>query len=258
MHLLAMPSAAASYQGTQVMESIWLLDDLIRAPKDYEHWLERYSSGVIFRLAFGRRILTGKEEEVRRIFAVVHNVERVASPGAYLVDTFPSLMSLPTVVAPFKRELEGLHQEELSLYRKLRDDVGSEAEGPDCWERVAIEKGDEFGLTPDQAAYVIGAMFEAGSGTTAAAMMTFLLAMVLHPEALKKLQEELDQVVGDARLPNFDDMPNLPLVRATVKETMRWRPVTAGGIPHQLTKDDVYEGFFIPAGTNIHANQWSA
>ena len=82
--------------------------------------------------------------------------------------------------------------------------------------------------------------FEAGAGTTAAAMMSFILAMVLHPSALRSLQQEIDAVVGDDRLPTFDDMLNLPHVRATVKETLRWRPVTAGGVPHQLTQDDTY------------------
>lgn len=28
------------------------------------------------------------------------------------------------------------------------------------------------------------------------------------------------------------------------------------GVPHQLTKDDVYNGFFFKKGTNFHANQW--
>ena len=33
--------------------------------------------------------------------------------------------------------------------------------------------------------------------------------------------------------------------------------MTAGGIPHFSTKDDIYEGMFIPAGTNVHPNQWA-
>ena len=70
------------------------------------------------------------------------------------------------------------------------------------------------------------------------------------------MQEETDPVVGDQRMPGFDDIPNLPVCRAVIKEVMRWRSVTAGGFPHELVKDDVYEGFFFPAGTNVHPNQW--
>ena len=28
-------------------------------------------------------------------------------------------------------------------------------------------------------------------------------------------------------------------------------------MPHRLTKDDIYDGYFIPAGATIHANQWA-
>ena len=104
---------------------------------------------------------------------------------------------------------------------------------------------------------VVGTMFEAGSGTTSAAMMSFMLAMTLHPGWFKKIQQEVDRVCGDRRLPSLDDVAQLPTIRAVVKEVLRWRPVTAGGLPHMCTKDDVYEGFFIPAGTVMHANQWA-
>lgn len=51
-------------------------------------------------------------------------------------------------------------------------------------------------------------------------------------------------------------MPNLPLVRACVKETLRFYPVTGGGFPHKLTQDDVYEGYYLRAGTVMHPVQW--
>jgi hypothetical protein len=35
---------------------------------------------------------------------------------------------------------------------------------------------------------------------------------------MQKLQEEVDNVVGDDRLPEFVDMPQLPRVRAVAKE----------------------------------------
>jgi cytochrome P450 len=232
---------------------------LIREPEKYEHWFQLYSAAVVFRLAFGKRLETGDEEELKRIVAVNHHLERVASPGAYLVDAFPSLMKLPTFLAPFKRELEGLHDEEHSLFRGLLENVRmrmKDGTAPKCWERDFLESQENLDLTDDQGAYVVGTMFEAGSGTTSAAMMSFMLAMVLHPQWFRMLQAEVDQL-SENRLPLIDDVPQLPTVRAAVKEVLRWRPVTAGGLPHASTKDDVYEGFFIPAGTVVHANQWA-
>ncbi|KAK4498569.1 hypothetical protein PRZ48_011227 [Zasmidium cellare] len=39
--------------------------------------------------------------------------------------------------------------------------------------------------------------------------------------------------------------------------TLRWRPTAAGGIPHTLTQDDHYEGYFFPKDTIFFANAWS-
>ena len=268
MHHLTMSSMADTYQPIQEEESINLLHDLIRDPSNYERWFERYSAGLIMRLAFGQMVYTGEESYVKRILATVHTVERIASPGAYLVDTVPWLMYLPDFLAPFKREGKVLHAEELDVFRSLQTDV---AERLDSGDKTAsgtftakfLTKQSEYDLSADEGAYVVGTLFEAGAGTTPAALMSFMLAMTLHPAALHALQAELDAVVGPSRLPTFTDIPSLPRVRATVKETLRWRPVTAGGVPHMLTKDDIYQpspngpSYFLRAGTNIHGNQWA-
>ena len=266
MHHLTMSSVATTYQPIQEEESIRMLRDLIREPKEYERWFERYAAGLVMRLAFGQMVYTGNEPNVRRIMAVVHTVERVASPGAYLVDMFPFLMYLPSFLAPFKREGARLHAEELNLFQSLQSDVRlrlrqGDASAESTFTAKFLNAKDEYGLSDDEGAYVVGTLFEAGAGTTAAALMSFLLAMVCHPAELAKLQAELDEVVGKDRLPTFDDIPKLPRVRATAKETLRWRPVTAGGVPHLLVKDDVYEydgqKLFLRKGTNVHGNQWA-
>ena len=259
MHTLTMPTAATSYQPLQIYESERLLYDLLRTPDQYEELFERYAGGVIMRLAYGKTIETGDEPHIRDALRVVHTVERVASPGAYLVDTFPSLMYLPSWLAPFKREAASLHDFEITLFRGLIGEVREkvkQGKASRCFTTTFLEKQAEFGLSDDQGAYVIGTLFEAGAGTTAAALCSFCLAMVHYPEWQDEMQREVDRVVGEERMPEFDDIPELPTVRAVTKEVLRWRPVTAGGVPHELVKDDVYDGLFFPAGTNVHANQW--
>jgi len=107
-----------------------------------------------------------------------------------------------------------------------------------------------------EGAHVLGSMYEAGAGTVAAAVLSAILAMCRYPEWLRKMQDEIDHVVGNKRMPSFNDIPELPIVRAFYKETLRWRPVTAGGFPNRLMKDDVYEGYHIPKGVNVHGNIW--
>ena len=55
-------------------------------------------------------------------------------------------------------------------------------------------------------------------------MKSFMLAMTLFPDIQKRAQAEIDIVVGDGRLPSFEDRERLPFVEAIVKELLRWRP----------------------------------
>ena len=58
---------------------------------------------------------------------------------------------------------------------------------------------------------------------TVSAIHTFILAMTLYPDVQKRAQAELDAVIGDERLPSFEDRENLPFVEALAKEVLRWR-----------------------------------
>ena len=54
---------------------------------------------------------------------------------------------------------------------------------------------------------------QAGSDTTHAGILRFLLAMILHPKVQRKGQEELDRVVGADRLPCLEEWVLCPLER---------------------------------------------
>ena len=80
---------------------------------------------------------------------------------------------------------------------------------------------------------------------------------MVFPHVITEAQKELDTVIGPHRLPQFTDEPNLPYIRAIIKETQRFRPVAPGGFPHATSKDDIYKGYLIPAGTTVFANHYS-
>ena len=80
--------------------------------------------------------------------------------------------------------------------------------------------------------------------------------MLLYPEVQAKAHEELDRVVGPNRLPNFSDQLDLPYIRATCKEILRWQPALPLGVPHSNIRNDEYRGLLIPKGATIIVNQW--
>ena len=161
MHRLCKESAAVSYQPTQTLESTRLLYDLIHKPEEYNGWLMRYSSSLIFRVGFGKSMKENNDPFLIQLFNEAHRLERVGSPGAYLVDTFPILMYLPDWLAPFKRELKAWHAEEKDIFMPLLNDVKREMEtgdAPDCWEKTYLEHSGEYDLSEERGAYVVGTL----------------------------------------------------------------------------------------------------
>ena len=56
-------------------------------------------------------------------------------------------------------------------------------------------------------------------------LVVFVYLMMNHPEVQQRAQSEIDRVVGQKRLPDFEDRASLPYVDAILRETMRWHPV---------------------------------
>ncbi|KAK5176320.1 hypothetical protein LTR44_011151 [Exophiala sp. CCFEE 6388] len=259
-HHVTQVRAAISYQPLQMKESARLVHDLILQPKRYKTLFQRYASALILRLTYGAQIETGEEDIVRLVYANQVNVERVSAPGQYLVDVLPILLWLPSWLAPFKREAAKHRQREVSLFTGLVNNVQKDVESgkaESSFTRMWLENKEKFALSDLQGTYVLGGLYSAAASTTASLAMSWVLLMVLNPEWLVKMQQELDRVIGPDRLPEFDDLTQLPMVRAVVKEVARMRPVTAGGIPHKTTADDIYNGYMIPKGSIVHPNQWA-
>ncbi len=59
---------------------------------------------------------------------------------------------------------------------------------------------------------------EGGSDSTSIYLQSFILMLVAHPDVQAKARAEIDSVVGLDRLPDIEDMDNLPYVSAVIKE----------------------------------------
>ncbi|GJE96523.1 hypothetical protein PsYK624_127200 [Phanerochaete sordida] len=81
--------------------------------------------------------------------------------------------------------------------------------------------------------------------------------MVLFPESQLPAQEELDRVLGKARLPSIEDRDALPQITALLYELLRWYPAVPLGVPHRATANIEWDGYRIPSGSTIMANAWA-
>lgn len=96
-----------------------------------------------------------------------------------------------------------------------------------------------------------------GTDTTSTAVEFTLAELMNKPELMRKLQAELDSVVGKERMVEESDMHKLPYLNAIMKEELRLHPSLPLLIPHYPTETCTVAGYTVPKGTKIFVNVWA-
>lgn len=270
LHQALSPKALELYKPTQEAEAARLCYALIENPSGWEKELERFTSSVVFCVAYGHRIDSLDARIISDRFRFMHNMASLNVPGKYLAETFPLLAQVPMALAPWKREVRAMGDEEaqanMALLQMVKDDIAAAKKQarpetiPNSLCKILLElrENEPVPLSERHFSYIPASLFGAGSDTTASTLCSAFLALVTHQHVLTAAQKELDTTVGFQRMPAFTDRSELPYIRALCKEVLRWRPVAVlGGTPHATTEDDVYKGFNIPSGTTILGNSWA-
>ncbi|KAF4335762.1 oxidoreductase [Fusarium beomiforme] len=246
----------------QNAEAMQMMHQLLHSPDDWYDHVRRYSTSVILASVFGLRGPTFEHPRVEALYHVQDQLTRIAELGATPpVDVFPILQYLPDFLSPWRTWARNIRKEHRALYfgllRETQELVAEKKAPEDAFMVRLLKEQDTSGFDDEHMAYIGGTLMEAGSDTTASTLLSFILAMALFPESLAKCQAEVDSICGAGRSPTFNDFESLTYLKAAMTETLRWRPVAAGGIPHALTQDDYYEGYYLPKGTILFANAWA-
>jgi len=221
------------------------------------------TGSFILRITYGYQTQPDKDPFLSNGELVTEYFSLAASPGVFLVNYVPALMRLPdwfpgTGFKRIARDWEKvLHEVIEAPYQFVKRGM---ANGTAETSVISQLLQNESSLTAEDITDIkrLGdALFGAGSDTSAGILYAFFKAMVLYPDVQAKAQAEIDAAIGDGRLPNLEDRPNLPYVSALVSEMLRWHVIVPAGLPHALSEDDVHEGYFVPKGSVILANLWN-
>ncbi|EIM80788.1 cytochrome P450 [Stereum hirsutum FP-91666 SS1] len=254
-----------SYQHLFERENLIMLRALYEKPEDFIRHIRRNAGGIILEVAYGWTVKKDDDYFISLIQEGFRITGMVTRPGAFPAEHFPFLRFIPSWMPG------GRFRKQAAVWRKTMSDLG---DVPHEWVKSQMESGDYIEsftskmLLPDGEAppsaeeeenikFCAEALYAGGADTTVAAMTAFFLLMAKFPSSQRQAQAELSQVVGDERLPNWTDQDNLPYVRALIQETLRWASVAPLGLPHSVTRDDVYQGYHIPKGSTVVANIWA-
>lgn len=268
-HQTFRPDSALKFRPMQIKRAREMIVNLIDDPQNYHSHFATFSSSVGMSVTYGYQTRPRDDPLVRIVEnALVIGLEMMTQERATLLHLFPFLLRLPDwcwgsaikrdaqvstrrmtemTDLPFQYVQEHM-TENLSLGRvSMVSDNLRRMEKPDQASNAIFETA-----LKDAAATAIMGSYE----TTTSTLMTFALAMVLYPDVQRRAQAEIDSVVGEDRLPTFEDRASLPYVESVLRETLRWHPILPNGVPHATLSDDIFDGYFIPKGATVVCNIW--
>uniref|UniRef100_M1ACK5 Cytochrome P450 monooxygenase CYP736B n=3 Tax=Solanum tuberosum TaxID=4113 RepID=M1ACK5_SOLTU len=97
----------------------------------------------------------------------------------------------------------------------------------------------------------------ASMDTSSTSIEWILSELFRHPNVMKKLQSELDYVVGQKGIVEEKDLENLDYLNMVIKEGFRLHPVAPLLLPHESIEDCTLDGFHIPKGSRVLVNVWA-
>ncbi|KAI0731821.1 cytochrome P450 [Fomitopsis betulina] len=248
------------YYDLETKEVHKLLRNLLAGSNDVEGQIKRLAAGVTMLHTYGHEVVSVEDPWVRVAEKGVLTIEAAGAVGAHIVDFIPWLRHIPDwfPAARIKALPPGTRENLQNFVNKPFEHVKKEMAAGTAIKCYVTDMLEETHGQDDEGVRCTAAVtYSAGFDATFSALMTAVIALAADPIVQARLQAEMDLVIGKDRLPTFADREELPYMQCIVSETLRWGATTPVGVPHRLSQDDYYNGYYLPSGCMVMANAWA-
>ncbi|CAA7050732.1 unnamed protein product [Microthlaspi erraticum] len=122
---------------------------------------------------------------------------------------------------------------------------------------IDLNQGDEAELNIIQIEHLLLDLFAAGTDTNSSTVEWAMAELLRNPEKLTKVQDEINQVIGQNCVVQETDISRLPYLQAVVKETFRLHPAAPLLLPRKSKTDVEILGYLVPKDTQVLVNVWA-
>ncbi|MCO5601806.1 hypothetical protein L7F22_055931 [Adiantum nelumboides] len=225
------------------------------------------NTNIIARMAIGKRLhelapqisLADPSHNLALLIGEVFQLLGVLNIGDYIPWlAFLDLQGYGRQSKALSLKLQRLWQEVIDARRSLRRQTNSTAPRELDFLDVLLSAAESnVEISDFNIKAILCDIFGAGIETSASSTEWALSELLTHPFIMKRLQEELESVVGGSRLVCESDVQQMPYLRAVVKETMRLHPVSPILAPHMASQQCQLLDFDIPKNTHVYVNAWA-
>ncbi|KAF9533208.1 cytochrome P450 [Crepidotus variabilis] len=255
------PDVVMSYWDIQTQKVQDLLYGLLTTPNDFRNHIKTVAAAVIMSVVYSHDISPKDDYYVKLAEATVGKLSESIFPGAAMVNAIPILRHLPEWFPgagfhTFAREARKLTDQMLNAPIAMVEKKMENGTAQPCLasELLSTCKNEKDRM---HTKCVCATSYAAGADTTVASIEAFFYVIAKYPDVQRKAQEEIDRVIGNDRIPTFNDRSSLLYVEALFREVLRWMPALPLGLAHGTSADDIYEGQYIPKGASIIVNTWA-
>lgn len=122
-------------------------------------------------------------------------------------------------------------------------------------DKVKLQKHDMENMGYDDIEAIGSDVFNGGFETTLTTVGWAILYLLYWPEYQEEIYQEMIKRLGHNKKPTYEDRSVLPILEATVQETLRLSSALLG-IPHKAIKDTSVGGKFVRKDTAVVFNFW--
>ncbi|XP_022766517.1 cytochrome P450 83B1-like [Durio zibethinus] len=219
------------------------------------------SSTIICRVGFGKRY--EEEGTERSRFHGLLNEGQALFASFCISDFFPSMGWVDRLSGLLGR-LEKNFKEFDIFYQELIDEhldpnrpKPEQEDIADVLLQIWKDRDFTIDLTMDHIKAVLMNVFIAGTETSAGTVIWVMTFLMKNPRCMKKIQEEVRNLVGKKGFVNEDDVQDLTYLKAVIKETFRLHPILPLLVPRETMRKCNIGGYKIPAKTLVYVNAWA-
>ncbi|XP_073442571.1 cytochrome P450 2K1-like isoform X1 [Dendrobates tinctorius] len=183
------------------------------------------------------------------------NVQLAGTPMATLYNTYPSVMRWFTNVSQKAcRNMNELHAFIRETFTNQREqlDVNDQRNLIDSFlvKQREEKPNPKLYFTNENLTMLVSDLFGAGTETSTTTLRWGFLLMMKYPEIQKKVQSEIDKVIG-SNAPQVIHRREMPYTDAVIHEIQRFGNIVPTNLPHATTQDVNFRGYLLPKGIQV-------
>jgi cytochrome P450 len=249
------PQSSNTYRLVQDIESTRFLFEALSGNQISEYF-RRFSFRVSSTLVYGHKLEDADvHDQISEMSQIVDQIFLLLSPANALVDLFPLLDYVVRYLTVFHRKKEQQLRDRMAQIWFPK--VSAAIRKKSCSFTQILYGMKPPTMTEEKFCYLIQELDLAINFTTPTLLDMFINVIILEPNSVQQVQDELVSVVGLDRLPSFEDHAKLPYLLAFMNEVYRWKQIAPFAVPRAVTEDTEYMGYRIPKDAIILENQWS-